>query len=160
MTIREAWDKAYSLNTTSTRVMTMNFAPLLLKSSDPRLIFIASGVASLEKHYNQRSPMDQSPPKGWPKETLSLFGGYRCSKTGMNMLMREWPRILHSDGVKVWAVAPGLLATGLAGAGPEPLKKKGAAEPSVGALVVLGVIEGERDADVGKAVDRNGVQPW
>lgn len=48
---------------------------------------------------------------------------YRSSKTGLNMLMREWVRILRNDGVKVWCLSPGFLATGLGGAGPEALKK-------------------------------------
>ena len=39
------------------------------------------------------------------------------------MLMREWTRLLRNDGVKVWAVSPGFLATGLAGVGVEQLKK-------------------------------------
>lgn len=39
------------------------------------------------------------------------------------MLMREWRRLLLNDGVKVWAISPGFLATGLAGAGAEKLKQ-------------------------------------
>jgi hypothetical protein len=35
----------------------------------------------------------------------------------LNMLMREWYRILKNDGVKVWCISPGILATGLAGPG-------------------------------------------
>jgi NAD(P)-dependent dehydrogenase (short-subunit alcohol dehydrogenase family) len=48
---------------------------------------------------------------------------YRSSKTGLNMLMREWAKILKNDGVKVFAISPGFLATGLAGVGAEQLKK-------------------------------------
>ena len=77
----------------------------------------------------------------------------------MNMMMREWARILKEDGVKVWAVSPGLLATGLGG-NQEALKKMGAIDPTIGAEFVRAVIEGERDADVGKIVNKAGVQPW
>jgi NAD(P)-dependent dehydrogenase (short-subunit alcohol dehydrogenase family) len=39
------------------------------------------------------------------------------------MLMREWAKTLKNDGVKVFAISPGFLATGLAGIGAEQLKK-------------------------------------
>jgi NAD(P)-dependent dehydrogenase (short-subunit alcohol dehydrogenase family) len=37
--------------------------------------------------------------------------------------MREWAKTLKNDGVKVFAISPGFLATGLAGIGAEQLKK-------------------------------------
>ena len=37
--------------------------------------------------------------------------------------MREWTKVLKNDGVKVFAISPGFLATGLAGIGAEQLKK-------------------------------------
>jgi NAD(P)-dependent dehydrogenase (short-subunit alcohol dehydrogenase family) len=64
------------------------------------------------------------PDAGWPKPSkLNPTDAYRSSKTGLNMMMRQWYRILKKDGVKVFAVSPGFLATGLAGIGPETLKK-------------------------------------
>lgn len=79
MTEREAWNKAYDLNTTCTHLFTEKFVPLLLKSEDPRLLFIASGAASLINQASQTLSFDQPPPKGWPKQNLG-FAGYRtCS---------------------------------------------------------------------------------
>lgn len=77
------------------------------------------------------------------------------------MMMREWTRILREDGVKVWAIAPGFLATGLGG-DAEALKKMGAGDPSEGGVSIKKVIEGHRDADEGKVVRNYGtpVQPW
>lgn len=75
-------------------------------------------------------------------------------------MMREWARILAEDGVKIWCVSPGMLATGLGGAGSEALKKMGAIEPSVGANFVRDVVEGARDQDVGKVIRKDNVQPW
>ena len=77
----------------------------------------------------------------------------------MNMMMREWYRILKNDGVKVWCVSPGYLATGLGG-DVEANKKMGAGDPAVAGLFVKSVLEGHRDADVGKVILRDGVQPW
>lgn len=75
------------------------------------------------------------------------------------MCNREWHRVLSEDGVKVWGISPGFLATGLGG-DAELNKKLGAADPSLGGEFVKNVLEGQRDADVGKVVLRDGVQPW
>jgi hypothetical protein len=61
--------------------------------------------------------------------------------------------------VKVWAVSPGFLATNLSG-DPESLAKLGAIDPSIGGHFVKDVVEGKRDADVGKAILKERVQPW
>lgn len=156
--MREMWNKTWNVNTTGTHILTHTFAPLLLKSSDPRLLFITSGLATLGEHENQALRINHSPSKGWPKEVPSLTA-YRASKTGLNMMMREWARILKEDGVKVWSISPGYLATGL-GIGVEMNKKHGALDPSIGANFIRDVVEGARDQDTGKVIRQNGVQPW
>lgn len=105
------------------------------------------------------NPGNVVPPSGLPK--VQAFAGYRACKTGLNMMMLNWARALKSDGVKVWSVAPGLLATSLGG-DTEVLRKLGAKDPSIGGKVLRGVIEGRRDADVGKVVReyKTPVQPW
>jgi len=160
MSMREMWNKSWDVNTTGTHIVTYTFAPLLLKSSEPRLIFITSGTSPLAETENTTSWLNKSPAKGWPKEVMAPLAAYRSSKCGMNMLMREWYRILREDGVKVLAVSPGYLATGLGGS-QERNKKMGAEDPVLGANFVRDVVEGARDADVGKIVRRGGlVQPW
>ncbi len=77
----------------------------------------------------------------------------------MNMMMREWTRLLREDGVKVWAISPGFLATGLGG-NQELNKKMGGGDPALGGTFIRDVIEGARDQDVGKVVRSGGVQPW
>ncbi|KAF5240357.1 hypothetical protein FANTH_9617 [Fusarium anthophilum] len=160
MSAREMWNRTYDVNVTGTHILTWTLAPLLLKSSDPRLMFIASGTSSLAGSENQDLPINKQPSKGWPK-ALNNFNlpAYRSSKTAMNMMMREWFRLLGQDGVKVWAISPGYLATGL-GVGQEQNKTQGAIDPSIGAAIVRDVLEGVRDKDVGKVVSRQGVQPW
>jgi NAD(P)-dependent dehydrogenase (short-subunit alcohol dehydrogenase family) len=157
MTLREAWDKAYSINTTSTFVVTHALTPLLIRSSDPRLLFITSGTSTLTRH-DAPLPVNESPDAGWPKKSL-FVPGYRSSKTGMNMMMLECARLLKNDGVKVWCVSPGYLATGL-GVGQEQNQAAGGIDPAIGAELVQSVIEGRRDGDVGKVVNADGVQPW
>ena len=126
--IREAWNKSWNVNVAGTHVMTTTFVPLLLKSSDPRLLFVTSGTSTLaetERFDNEIfARINTSPEAGWPKpEQVNPITSYRSSKTGLNMMMREWTRILKNDGVKVFGISPGFLATGLNSVGVEQLKK-------------------------------------
>ncbi|KAL8822583.1 MAG: hypothetical protein Q9191_006679 [Dirinaria sp. TL-2023a] len=146
--------------------MTYTFVPLLLKSRDPRLLFLASGTSSLAGSLNFGLPMNRVPAeKGWPKKEMLEAGvanipAYRACKCGLNMVMREWDRVLKEDGVKVWCISPGFLATGLGG-NPEATKNAGAGDPATAGEFVRAVLEGERDGDVGQVLLRDGgVQPW
>jgi NAD(P)-dependent dehydrogenase (short-subunit alcohol dehydrogenase family) len=85
---------------------------------------------------------------------------YRSSKVALNMMMLDWVRVLNADGVKVFAISPGFLATGLAGIGSENLTAMGAGHPSIGGELIRDVVMGKRDGDAGKVVDKNGTQPW
>ena len=165
MSPREAWNRSWDVNVTGAEVMTEFFIPLLLKSNDPRLLFITSGTASLAETEILDNPMlerlNAAPAAGWPKDQkIPSFPAYRSCKTGLNMMMREWCRVLRNDRVKVWGVSPGLLATGLGGVGPEVLKKMGAKDPSEGGEFIRDVIEGKRDHEHGKAIRQDMVQAW
>lgn len=81
--------------------------------------------------------------------------GYRCSKTALNMMMLDWNYKLKEDGVKVWGVGPGFLATDL-GKMRETVEEMGGGHPSIGGKLLKSVVEGERDADVGKLVVKDG----
>ena len=165
MSVREAWNASWDTNVSGTQVLTTNAIPLLLKSNDPRLIFMTSGTSTLTETERMDNDalkrINASPPKGWPKEPgMNPITCYRSTKCGMNMLMREWHRILLEDGVKVWCISPGFLATGLAGIGKERLLKMGALEPHVGGEFIRDVVQGARDGDVGKVIRKDGIQPW
>lgn len=138
--------------------MTSVFMPLLLQSSNSRLLFITSGTSTLAGTENMALAMNKHSLKGWPKSSFGI-AAYRSSKTGMNMMMREWYRQLKEDGVKVWCISPGFLATGLGG-NQQSNKDMGATDPAVGGSIVQSVLEGHRDADVGKIVLKDSVQPW
>ena len=166
-TLRQIFTNTFDVNVTGAHVMTYTFAPLLLKSSTPRLLFLTSGASSLTETLPEninpvmaKRPGAQAAPKGWPKEPAYTGAyAYRSAKTGLNMLMRHWERMFRNDGVKVWSVSPGFLATNLNG-NVVMLRKLGAVDPSVGAEVVKGAIEGKRDGEVGMVVNKTGVQPW
>nr|ANM86323.1 putative short-chain dehydrogenase/reductase [Cladonia uncialis subsp. uncialis]AUW31044.1 putative short-chain dehydrogenase/reductase [Cladonia uncialis subsp. uncialis] len=163
MTEREMWNQSWNVNTAGSQVMTSTFVPLLLQAPNPRLLFITSGTATLAGTENMALFVNKYSPKGWPKGNFDgksyNVPAYRSSKTGMNMMMREWHRILHEDRVKVWCISPGYLATGLGG-GEEANRKMGAGDPSVAGGFIRSVLEGARDDDVGKVILKDGVQPW
>ncbi|KAL5360383.1 NAD(P)-binding protein [Aspergillus floccosus] len=157
--LRDCFNQAYNINVSGAHLMTYVFMPLLLKSSDPRLLFIAglSQMSVASQHYFPTPPQ----PAGWPKDIDFETIGYRCSKTALNMLMIDYTHKLKADGVKVWGVLPGFLATNLGGLGPEYSKSQGAGpDPGVGGKFIASVVEGARDEDVGKIVGRDGIVPF
>lgn len=185
MSMREAFNKSWDVNVTGTHILTHRAVPLLLKSSNPRLMFVTSGTSTLAETERFDGPMYErlngAPEAGWPKkEGFIPITSYRSSKTGLNMLMREWEKTLRNDGVKIWCISPGLLATGLAGVGADTLRKvssclevshtsvyanytvqMGALEPYIGGEFIRDVVEGKRDGDTGKVIRNKGViQPW
>nr|POE63545.1 short-chain dehydrogenase/reductase trope [Quercus suber] len=179
MTTREAWNRTWNVNVTSAHLVTIAFLPLLLQSrADPRLIFVASGASSLKDSTDPSFAFNEVPPAGLPKPPNPM--AYKTSKTGLNMLMAEWSRMLRKDMVKVFCVSPGckptisvheklyentnrptVLATNLGG-DPEMLKQRGAAPPSAGGVSIRNVIEGGFDEHAGKVVRgyNSPVQPW
>lgn len=160
MTMREAWNQMFDVNVTGAQVLTHTFVPLLLQSrtKDARLLFLTSGLAQLETMHAAYYP-GPAPGAGWPKTGGMSPDGYRAGKTGLNMMMLGWHWLLREDGVKVWSISPGFLATDLGGA-RALLQARGAGHPSVGGILIKRVIEGERDSDVGKVVNGEGVQPF
>lgn len=139
--------------------MTHTFIPLLMKSKDPRLLFVA-GLSQINQAAEKYFPTP-SLPAGWPKKLPFETIGYRCSKVALNMLMLDWNHKLKNDSIKVFCVAPGMLATNLGGLGPEAAKAMGAGPASLGGDILKRVVEGERDDDTGKIVSKDGgISRW
>lgn len=122
--LRDCFNKAYDTNVTGTHVTSWTMMPLLLKSANPRLIFVA-GLAQIT--IADKGPYFPTPeqPAGWPKKIDFETIGYRCSKVALNMLTLDWAHKLKNDGVKVHGVGPGFLATNLGGVGPDKVKEMG-----------------------------------
>ncbi|PTB65775.1 NAD(P)-binding protein [Trichoderma citrinoviride] len=157
---RTIFNKAFDVNVTGTHIVTATFAPLLIKSASPRLLFLTSGLSTLEAHSRSFYPdWAPKPQAGWPKRGVIANLGYKSSKTALNMVMLNWHWLLKEDGVRTFCISPGFLATGLGGA-PEMLKAMGAGDPAIGGEFIRRVAEGERDADAGKVVTNHGTQPW
>ncbi|KAI8284906.1 hypothetical protein K4K60_001572 [Colletotrichum sp. SAR11_57] len=95
---REALNVMYNTNVSGQHVVTMTFAPLLIKSDDPRLLFLTSGTAHLARFAEEFWP-GEAPAAGWPKPASQFAPtGYRVSKTALNMLLLAWHWTLKADG--------------------------------------------------------------
>ncbi|KAI0389436.1 hypothetical protein F5Y17DRAFT_469680 [Xylariaceae sp. FL0594] len=138
MTLRECFNKAYDVNVAGAQVLTHTF------------------MTQAAEKYFPTPPQ----PAGWPKKIDFETIGYRCSKTAMNMMMLDWDHKLKEDGVKVFSVSPGFCATHLGGLPPEAMAAMGAAPAREGAERLIAVVEGKRDADSGKVLDKEGFLPW
>ncbi|EFY84277.1 hypothetical protein J3458_021448 [Metarhizium acridum] len=158
---RAVFNKAYDVNVTGAQVLTGLFAPLLIRSPRARLLFLSSSNASLSGAFEGcASGGTKEPQDGWPKDGLITHQGYRCSKAAVNMCMLTWYQVLRDDGVKTFAVNPGLSATHLGGSTPRKMKRLGAVDAARAGDLVRSVVEGERDEHVGRVVTWDGAQEW
>lgn len=149
-TLKDQLEKTFNTNVIGPALMTEAFTPLLLKSSNPYLLHISSKLGSIAL---------ASDPERFDYGIDAL--GYRTSKAALNMLMQQGSKGLGKRGVKIFAVCPGLVESNLRGESVEERTVGGkAGDPEVSGRTVLRIIEGERDADVGKFVDKDGVLPW
>ena len=139
---------AFATNVTGAIAVTEAFLPLLRQSSNARLIYLSSDLGSINK---AADPTDRF----YEHDVAE----YRASKAAINMLAARQAKTLKADGVKVWAVDPGFRATAISG-DAERARKGGAGEPEDGAKVVVDVVEGKRDGQVGLLVHEGGVWPW
>lgn len=177
ITMREAWNKAWDVNVTGAYITAWTFAPLLVKASESaatstnntrhaRLLFLGSGTASIAETTpgDSLGHLTQAPSAGWPKTDLGFdVTAYRSSKTGLNMMMRQWERIFQKDSVLTFSISPAFLVTGLGNAGEagrEIMEKMGAQGAHLGGEFIGDVVEGKRDGDAGLAIASDRVQPW
>ena len=162
LSVVDQYRAVFETNVFGVAALTEAFLPLLSRSSTqaqgtthtPRLVFVSSGLGSLAYAADPDKPyyaIDAVP--------------YRASKSALNMLMLQHAKTLGKEGkdtggpIKVFGLCPGFCATDLGG-DPEAARKYGAVEPEVGAQVIVDVVLGKRDADVGKVVYAEGVREW
>ncbi|KAI9689145.1 MAG: hypothetical protein M1822_000883 [Bathelium mastoideum] len=141
----------FQVNVIGAAMVAEAFRPILLKSQNPYSIWVSSGSGSLARA--------AEPPRTY--ETLTAGGVYQASKAAMNMLAVMEYRAYGTQGLKVFPLAPGFVVSNLRGTSEEDRTGwGGAGDPMVSGQTILGVIQGKRDADVCKLVNKDGVHPW
>jgi NAD(P)-dependent dehydrogenase (short-subunit alcohol dehydrogenase family) len=141
--VRDAMREVLAVNVIGVVSVTEAFLPLLRKSTAPRLIFVSSTTGSIAMAADPNGPLHGAGAID-----------YRTSKAALNMLMVLYWNRLEPEGFKVIGANPGLIATNFHGG------RKPGSEPEVGGERIAAVVRGDRDADVGKVCNANGVLTW
>ncbi|GMG14363.1 unnamed protein product [Aspergillus oryzae] len=144
--VRDALRLTLETNVTGAASLTEALLPLLLKSTNPRLVFVSSSNGSMT--YN----LDPNSPHGGTHVTE-----HRVAKAALNMLLVQYHMKLKS--VKVLGADPGFCATDVIG-DADALRRMGATEPEVGAQIIASVVEGEKDDQPGRVHGPQGIVPW
>ncbi|KAL8705955.1 MAG: hypothetical protein Q9201_000949 [Fulgogasparrea decipioides] len=128
------------------------FRPLLLKSSNPYSIYVSSGMGSLAMLSDQSVDQYRPLPNNAPEDA------YRASKAALNMVAILEAKQYSRQGLKVFAMCPGFVVSNLRGTSEEARNGWGgdAKDPEISGKIVLSILQGERDADVGKFVWKDG----
>lgn len=139
----------FQTNVVGPHLVSEAFRPLLLKSAKPYSVYVTSGQGSLQIASSApKHPYE--PPKAQP---------YRSSKAALNMVMVMDSR--DNKPVKVFGMDPGFVVSNLRGTKEEQRTGRGlAGDPEVAGGVLLSIIQGQRDADEGRVVHKDGVHPW
>jgi NAD(P)-dependent dehydrogenase (short-subunit alcohol dehydrogenase family) len=151
--VRKRFHESMEVNVVGPAVVAAAFRPLLFKSSKPYSLFVSSGVGSMGRASDPSFPYYKGgPPNG---------NSYRVSKAALNMLALQESIENEDEGLKVFSVCPGFVRSNLRGTSEMEISGGGAAgDPKVSGEIILGIMKGERDADAGKFVWKNGVYPW
>ena len=142
--------QTFETNTFGPAVVTEAFIPLLKKSTQGRLIYVSSGLGSIELRTDKSHKYYRLPAMA-----------YRMSKAALNMLTVCHEMEFGEAGIKVFSFNPGYVVTNLTGEHDRENRiKQGAGSAEVSAQTLLSIVDGRRDADVGKFVYKDGVHPW
>ena len=146
--LRTRMTNTFTTNVLGAALVADAFRPLLLKSSNPYSLYVSSGAGSISR------ATGASP-------TFEGEEAYRISKAAMNMLA-VWENVEHGKkGLKVFAVCPGFVVSNLRGKDEDSRTGWGkASSADTSGELMLAIIRGDRDADVGKFVHKDGVYPW
>lgn len=148
---RELLRECFETNSVSPGLVTQAFAPLLLRSSEPRLVYVSSVLGSITT-------------RGVPDDLAYAadFKAYRMSKAALDMLVAcdAWE---YRGKVKVFAFCPGYVISDLAGMRQAKEEQGVAKTPDTSARGLLAIAGGKRDGEQGKFVhgeEAGNVYPW
>lgn len=156
-TTRDILHSTFDTNVYGPMLLANALVPLLKKSKDPRIINVSSLMGSITRRNDHTAAYSDS----------SAAEVYRMSKAALNMLtatqsyeFRDWP-----NPCKVWSYCPGFVVTDLTGrdgpSGRDWRKKSGAESPETSAEGIRQIVDGDRDGEIGKFVERFGkTSPW
>jgi NAD(P)-dependent dehydrogenase (short-subunit alcohol dehydrogenase family) len=129
------------------------FRPLLFNSQNAYSIFVSSGARTLPRNIAGKPPSTH--------DHIRNGSAYAVSKAALNMLAVLEARDYGEQGLKVFALSPGFVRSNLRGTSEEARSGWGqAGDPMDSGEIVLSIVQGKRDADVGCLVHKDGIYPW
>ena len=150
--IRTQFQVCLETNVMGPALVAAAFRPLLLNSQNPYSIYVSSGARTLLRNAAQKPPSHDNIRNGH---------AYQVSKAALNMVAALEARDFGTEGLKVFALSPGFVRSNLRGPSEEARSGWGqAGDPQVSGEIILDIIKGKRDADVGCLVHKDGVYPW
>ena len=149
------YDASFAANVTGPAVVSAIFRPLLFKSAKPYSVYISSGLGSMG------ISSDKTHPYYYPHQGIPNAETYRASKAALNQIALQESILYRETPLKVFVMCPGLVVSNLRGTSEDARTGWGmAGDPEVSGQTLLSIIDGKRDADVGKFVHKDGVYPW
>lgn len=138
-----------TVNAIGSALVSDAFRPLLLRSKAPYSVYVSSGGGSFERNLQPSA------------NKLAFDEAYRISKAAQNMIAVREHMEYGVRGLKVFVMSPGCVVSNARGTSEEERNAWGAAgDPDVAGDTILRIVLGERDADVGKFVVKDGLYPW
>lgn len=138
---------ALRTNVAGPGAVVLAFEPLLAKSiTTPRIINVTSGAGSISLRLDPNNPY-------YAMKTEQ----YRVSKAALNMLSACQSVEYGPRGWKVFLFCPGFTVSNL---GPMNTAENGAQPTSEGARPMVGILDGERDAEHGGYLKADGHWNW
>ncbi|KAK9319426.1 hypothetical protein V1517DRAFT_47934 [Lipomyces orientalis] len=152
--VKTSFQRCMETNVMDPALVSEAFRPLLFKSQNPYSVYVGSGGRTLTRNATQLSV---------GHENIRGGGAYQVSKAALNVLALLDFRDNGPKGLKVFVVSPGFVRSNLRGPSEEARSGWGEAEagdPEVSGEIVLSVVQGKRDADVGGFIYKDGIHPW
>lgn len=144
----------FATNVAGPYLVSRTFRPLLAKSADPRSIYVSSAMGCQE--YVNANFTEPTP---WGEAIIP----YPATKAALNMVATyEKIEMGGKYATKIFLMCPGLVVSNIRGTSDEMRNMGGAAgDPEVSGQTILSIMEGKRDADIGKGViHKDGVYGW
>lgn len=147
--VSEAFPLCYLTNAIGPYLIVEAFAPLLKTSiTTPRILNVSSGGGSVGRRLDTKAPNHGRGMWGLP---------YCASKAGLNLISATQAVVYGEMGVKVFVFSPGFVESNL---GPHNRVENGAQTTEEGTRPMMAILKGQRDAEHGCFLVKDGQYPW
>jgi NAD(P)-dependent dehydrogenase (short-subunit alcohol dehydrogenase family) len=146
---RDGLKQQFDTNVYGPILLTQALAPLLRKSKDPRVINVSSGLGSIAKRLDLNDEY----------YSVNANEAYRVTKAALNMVTANQAAEFSDFRAKVFSYCPGFVVTDLTGKEDRQWREDaGADSPETSARGIVEIVEGKRDGETDKFIQRYGKQ--